>query len=45
MKFVLDVLQRSKILDDDKYVCHVLVEKHWCNQGDERTDVELIVLN
>ena len=45
VKFVLDVLQRSKILDDDKYVCHVLVEKHWCNQGDERTDVELIVLN
>ena len=45
MKFVLDVVQRAKILEDDKYVCHVLVEKYWCNAGEDRTEVELIVLN
>ena len=45
MKFVLDVLQRAKILDDDKYVCKLLVEKRWCKQGEERTEVELILLN
>ena len=45
MKFVLDVLQRAKVLVDDKFVCKLLVEKHWCKPGEERTDVELILLN
>ena len=45
MKFVLDVLQRSKILEDDKFVCEALVKKCWCQPGDERTEVELVLLN
>ena len=45
VKFVLDVLQRSKILEDDKFVCKLMVGKHWCNEGEERTEVELTVLN
>ena len=45
VKFVLDVLQRSKILNDDKFVCSLTVAKYWCNAGEERTEVELVFLN
>ena len=44
IKFVLDVLQRAKILADDKHVCLVVAEKNWCLQGEERTQIELVLL-
>ena len=44
-KFVLDAVQK-RILTDDKFVTTLVVHKLWCNaKEDERTVVELRVLN
>ena len=44
-KFVLDAVQK-RILSDDKIVTTLVVHKLWCdNKTDERTVIELLVLN
>ena len=44
-KFVLDAVQK-RILTDDKIVTTLVVHKRWCStKKDERTVVELRVLN
>ena len=43
-KFVLDAVQK-RILKDDKFVTTLTVKKRWClTKEDERTEVELRVL-
>ena len=43
-KFVLDAVQK-RILKDDKFVTTLTVKKRWClTKGEERTEVELRVL-
>ena len=44
VKFILDALQKAKVMEDDKFVCRVEVTKKWCERGDEKTEVELFVL-
>ena len=44
-KFVLDAVQK-RILTDDKIVTTLVVHKRWCNtENDQRTVIELRVLN
>ena len=44
-KFVLDAVQK-KILADDKFVTTLVVHKRWCSTKDEqRTVVELRIIN
>lgn len=44
-KFVLDAVQK-RILTDDKFVTTLVVHKRWCNtENDQRTVIELRVLN
>ena len=40
-KFVFDALQRAKIVDDDKFIIAVWVNKEWCDRGEEKTLIEL----
>ena len=44
VKFILDALQKAKVVEDDKFVCRVEVMKKWCDRADEKTEVELFVL-
>ena len=44
-KFVLDALQKN-ILADDKFVTTLVVHKRWCStENEQRTEIELRVLN
>ncbi|HIB92389.1 TPA: RusA family crossover junction endodeoxyribonuclease, partial [Candidatus Poribacteria bacterium] len=44
LKFILDSLQPA-VMVDDKLVVEAKVVKYWCkSEADEKTDVELMVL-
>ena len=44
-KFILDAVQK-RILSDDKFVTTLVVHKRWCNtEEDQRTVIELRVIN
>ena len=45
LKFILDVLQPT-VMTDDKLVVEAVVKKVWCNEKrDEKTDIELTVMD
>ena len=44
VKYVLDAFQKAEVLKDDKFVVRAEVSKMWCRIGEERTNVELVLL-